>query len=590
MQSAEGVVAQPGEVGRPATGSGLLRVLLGGDSTAAQELLAQLQAAHWQPESRQGGAACEPSDRGGIAYRFFSSARRRLLTARLPAFEHFSAAMLAAASNADLLLLLVDPREDLRRQIAPLLLLAGTAGVGRITLLPTRATSAGPLAALEREFRRLANEQGITVAEVMPLRSGSGEGFAEQDCQALARRLDDIELAEVGPERPLLSVQQRGPQRNECSASLVSGCLQVGMQLRNAANGELVSVQSISSATGVALVQASEGELVRLHLSAPASVAVGDLLAPGDQPLELSDQFEASLIWLHGAPGLVGRRYQVRLAGQWATAALTSIKQQVDPASLALVPGSRSLARDQVAICNLALSRPLAFDTYSRSRALGGFLLLDADNGETLAAGVIRHSLRRAQNVHLQALSIGRAQREALNGHPGKVIWFTGLSGSGKSTIANALEQHLHAEGKRTYVLDGDNVRHGLNKDLGFTEADRVENIRRVAEVARLMMDAGVIVMTAFISPFRREREMARELIGAENFIEVYVSTPLAICEQRDVKGLYRKARSGQLPNMTGIDSPYEPPEQAELEIDASQGSLTLIAERISRHLQIASG
>src|SRR5690606_658977 len=217
---------------------------------------------------------------------------------------------------------------------------------------------------------------------------------------------------------------------------------------------------------------------------------------------------------------------------------------------------------NDIAVCNIATSRPLVFENYASSKALGGFVLVDRFTNATVAAGMVRHSLRRAQNVHAQPLSVVRADRERLNGHKGKVIWFTGLSGSGKSTVANALEIALHAQGRRTYILDGDNIRQGLNKDLGFTDADRVENIRRVAEVAKLMMDAGLIVMTAFISPFRREREMARELIGAENFVEVYVSTPLEICEQRDPKGLYKKAREGLLPNLTGVGSPYEPPLQ----------------------------
>jgi bifunctional enzyme CysN/CysC len=212
-------------------------------------------------------------------------------------------------------------------------------------------------------------------------------------------------------------------------------------------------------------------------------------------------------------------------------------------------------------VCNIATTKPLVFDTYQSSPSLGSFILVDRFTHATVAAGMIRHSLRRAQNVHRQALSITRVDRERLNGHSGKVIWFTGLSGSGKSTLANALEVELHSQGMRTYILDGDNIRHGLNKDLGFTEADRVENIRRIAEVAKLMMDAGMIVMTAFISPFKREREMARELIGSEHFLEVYVSTPLEVCEERDVKGLYKQARAGKIPNMTGINSPYEAPD-----------------------------
>jgi bifunctional enzyme CysN/CysC len=236
-------------------------------------------------------------------------------------------------------------------------------------------------------------------------------------------------------------------------------------------------------------------------------------------------------------------------------------------------------------VCTLAISKPLVYDNFQHSKTLGSFILVDRISNATVAAGMITHSLRRAQNVHTQVLSISRENREKLNGHKGKVIWFTGLSGSGKSTLANALEVELHASGYRTYLLDGDNVRQGLNKDLGFTDADRVENIRRIAEVAKLMMDAGLIVMTAFISPFRRERQMARELIGEENFVEVFVSTPLEVCEQRDVKGLYKKARSGLLPNLSGVGSPYEAPEAADFEINAGQTELDKAIAQLMRSI-----
>ena len=260
----------------------------------------------------------------------------------------------------------------------------------------------------------------------------------------------------------------------------------------------------------------------------------------------------------------MGRAYEIKLANQWASASITALKYRIDINTQAH-ESCRQLGLNDIAVANLALSKPLVFDGYTDCRTLGSFILIDKFSHVTVAAGMIRHNLRRAQNVHRQALSISREDRERLNGHRGKVIWFTGLSGSGKSTIANALEKELNAQGKRTYILDGDNIRQGLNRDLGFTDADRVENIRRVAEVARLMMDAGLIVMTAFISPFRAERQMARELIGEDNFIEVFVDTSLAVCEQRDPKGLYKKARSGQLPNMTGVDSPYEAPEKPHL-------------------------
>jgi bifunctional enzyme CysN/CysC len=294
--------------------------------------------------------------------------------------------------------------------------------------------------------------------------------------------------------------------------------------------------------------------------------------------VESSDQFEVHLVWLDQEAGLVGRNYDIKLATQWASAAITTIKHRINIETLANEP-STQLRLNDISVCNLAIAKPLAFDAYANSRTLGGFILADRVSHATVAAGMIRHSLRRAQNVHRQALSITRPEREKLNGHKGRVIWFTGLSGSGKSTIANALEVELHRQGQRTYILDGDNIRQGLNKDLGFTDADRVENIRRIAEVAKLMMDAGLIVMTAFISPFQRERQMARELIGADNFVEVYVSTSLAVCESRDVKGLYKKARSGQLPNMTGVNSPYEVPQSPEIVVDGAAVSLAQVVK-----------
>jgi bifunctional enzyme CysN/CysC len=271
--------------------------------------------------------------------------------------------------------------------------------------------------------------------------------------------------------------------------------------------------------------------------------------------------------------GLVGRNYDIKLATQWASASITSVKHRIDINTMAY-QASKQLALNDISVCNLATSKPLVFDSYTHSKTLGGFILIDRFTNATVAAGMISHSLRRAQNVHKQALSITRADREEINGHKGKVVWFTGLSGSGKSTIANALEVELHAQGRRTYILDGDNVRQGLNRDLGFTDADRVENIRRIAEVARLMMDAGLIVMTSFISPFRQEREMARELIGPERFIEVYVNTSLEDCEQRDVKGLYKKARAGLLPNMSGIGSAYEAPERPQITLNGSTSTI----------------
>ena len=339
---------------------------------------------------------------------------------------------------------------------------------------------------------------------------------------------------------------------------MVQGSVRVGDQIRVTASGQTASVAEIVTLDG-ALPGAGAGDAVTLRLDQEVDASPGDVFSSSQQPLEMTDQFEATLIWLHEDAGHVGRSYDIKLATLWAAASITSIKHRVDINTLAF-EATTQLKLNDISLCKLAASRALVFDSFKNSKALGGFILVDRFSHATVAVGMITHSLRRAQNVHRQALSVSRQDRERLNGHKGTVIWFTGLSGSGKSTLANALEVSLHAQGKRTYLLDGDNVRQGLNKDLGFTDADRVENIRRIAEVARLMMDAGLIVITAFISPFTQEREMARALIAPENFVEVYVNTSLEVCEQRDVKGLYKKARSGQLPNMSGIGSPYEAP------------------------------
>jgi bifunctional enzyme CysN/CysC len=367
------------------------------------------------------------------------------------------------------------------------------------------------------------------------------------------------------------------------SGSVAAGSVKVGDEIRVTASGQTAAVTEIVTMDGL-LGQAGVGQAVTLRLDREIDASRGDVLSLSQSPLEMTDQFEATLVWMHGDEGLIGRSYDIKLATQWAGASITSIKHRVDVNTLAH-EAARKLVLNDISICNLAISKPMVFDSYQNSKLLGSFILVDRFSHATVAAGMIGHSLRRAQNVHKQVVSVTRLEREKLNGHKGRVIWFTGLSGSGKSTLANALEMALHAQGRRTYLLDGDNVRLGLTKDLGFTDADRVENIRRIAEVAKLMMDAGLIVMTAFISPFRREREMARELIGAENFIEVFVNTPLEACERRDVKGLYKKARTGLLPNFTGVSSAYEAPIKPDIELQGLDGQLDDSLEVLTRQL-----
>ena len=377
----------------------------------------------------------------------------------------------------------------------------------------------------------------------------------------VAALIEDVQQDNLQIARVVAQVEPGCDQR--VMARLLQGQWQVGSVLRFARNGQTAKLMSVSHENGCDIITVDP----LITLSVP------DIVVDAQQPLETSDHFEAAVFWQSEQVGLVGRQYHLQLAGQSLSVAMTVIKYRMNIQTGAHEASKRMQTGD-LAICTLATQGVLAFAADAKAPELFTFQLLDSQSGELLGTGWIKHSLRRAQNIHRQATTISRDDRQHLNGHAGKVIWFTGLSGSGKSTLANALEVALHEQGYRTYILDGDNVRYGLNKDLGFTDADRVENIRRIAEVAKLMLDAGLVVMTAFISPFRREREMAKVLVGDADFIEVFVSTTLEVCEQRDVKGLYKKARAGKIPNMTGINSPYESPLNPGLVIDTGAQSL----------------
>ncbi len=507
-----------------------------------------------------------------VAYRFFASPGRKFIVADTPGHEQYTRNMVTGASTAQVAVLLVDACQGILTQTRRHAYLVSLMGIRHVVLAINKMDLVGFSAAtfntIQEEFERFSATLGFDAITAIPLSALKGDNITQRSANTpwyagptLMGYLETVKVAQADSERlvfPVQWVNRPNASFRGFSGTVAEGSVRVGDEVRVTASGQTATVASIVTMDGP-LTQASTGDAVTLTLSKEIDASRGDVLSLRQQPLEMTDQFEATLVWMHEDAGLVGRSYDIKLATQWASASLTTIKHRVDINTLAH-DACTALALNDIAVCNIAVSKPLVFDSFAHSQTLGSFILVDRYTHATVAAGMVRHSLRRAQNVHKQALSIARADRERLNGYQGKVIWFTGLSGSGKSTIANALEVALHAQGKRTYILDGDNVRQGLNKDLGFTDADRVENIRRIAEVAKLMMDAGLIVLTAFISPFRREREMARELIGSENFVEVYVSTPLEVCEQRDVKGLYKKARAGQLPNMSGIGSPYEPP------------------------------
>ncbi|MGB3067855.1 MAG: sulfate adenylyltransferase subunit CysN [Ottowia sp.] len=537
-----------------------------------------------------------------VAYRFFSTPRRKFIVADTPGHEQYTRNMITGASSAEVAVVLVDARHGLQTQTRRHARLASLMGIRHIALAINKMDlvqfDKACFQTIAHEFEALANELGIASVTSMPLSALQGDNITHRSKRTpwysgptLMAYLENITVDTAKEERFVFPIQWvNRPHENfrGLSGTVASGHISVGESVRVTASGQTSQIEKIVTFDGD-MARADKGSAVTLVLSTAIDASRGDILASAVTPLEMTDQFSATIIWMHEDAGLIGRSYDLKLATQWAGVSITGIKHRIDVNTGAHEP-CRQLGLNDIAECNLALSRPVVFDTYRTSPALGSFILVDRFSRATVAAGLVAHNLRRAQNVHRQLLSITRQDRERLNNHQGKVIWFTGLSGSGKSTIANALEKELHAQGKRTYILDGDNIRQGLNKDLGFTDADRVENIRRAAEVAKLMMDAGLIVMTAFISPFRAERQMARELIGEENFIEVFIDTPLEVCEHRDPKGLYKKARHGLLPNMTGINSPYEPPDAPAVVVEAATTATKDAVAQVMRALAATSG
>ncbi|MFJ2683759.1 sulfate adenylyltransferase subunit CysN [Pseudomonas sp. NPDC087342] len=533
-----------------------------------------------------------------VAYRYFATAKRNFIVADTPGHEQYTRNMVTGASTADAAVILIDARQGVLTQTRRHAYLASLMGIRQVVLAVNKMDlvgfDAGTFQHTVEAFQTFAQTLGFEKITPIPVSALKGDNIAQRSANTpwysgptLMGCLETIEVNAADSERlvfPVQWVNRPDASFRGFSGYVAEGKVSVGDEVRVTLSGQCATVTDIVSMDGP-MQEALCGDAVTLKLSQEIDASRGDILALSQRPLETTDQFEAILVWMDNEAGLHGRNYDIKLATQWASASITNIKYRVDINTLAHEASTQLLLND-ISMCTLALSKPLVYDSYQQSRTLGSFILVDRISNATVAAGMITHSLRRAQNVHTQVLSITRPNREKLNGHKGKVIWFTGLSGSGKSTLANALEVELHAKGFRTYLLDGDNVRQGLNKDLGFTDADRVENIRRIAEVAKLMMDAGLIVMTAFISPFRRERKMARELIGEENFVEVFVSTPLEVCEQRDVKGLYKKARLGHLPNLSGVGSPYEAPDAAEFEINAGQTDLNTAIAQLMRSIQ----
>ena len=516
-----------------------------------------------------------------VAYRYFTTARRSFIVADAPGHEQYTANMVTGASTADLAVVLVDAARGIVDQTRRHACLVGLLGVRRVVLAVTKMDLVGwdreRFQSIEAEFRDFADLIGLTRVVAIPLSGIQGNNVVRAsgatpwyEGPTLLAHLETVDLDQTAaaqqPFRMPVQWVSRADNVRGYAGQIAAGTIKPGDRVVCQPSGRTTTVQRIVEFEGDRDA-ASAGSSTTLVLADEIDCSRGDVLSAAAQPAEIADQFEVTLFWMSRSDLIVGRSYWLRLGPTLVSAQVTNIKHRLDVNTLDKL-AAKTLEMNAIGVCNLSVDRDIAFAAYAENRELGGFILIDRLTNATVGAGAIQFALTRSHTIRWQHLDISRETRAQALGQRPAVIWFTGLSGSGKSTLANKLESRLHAEGRHTYILDGDNIRHGLSHDLGFTEADRVENIRRVAEVARLMADAGLIVMVSLISPFRADREMARDRIEAGEFIEVFVDVPLQVAEERDPKGLYRRARSGEIANFTGIDSPYEPPKDAEVYID----------------------
>ncbi len=537
-----------------------------------------------------------------VAYRFFSTARRSFIVADTPGHEQYSRNMATGASTCDLAIILIDARKGVLTQTLRHSFLVHLLGIRHVVIAVNKMDLVG--FAQERfdeivaDYTAATSELGFLDVLPIPLSARFGDNVTMPSSRMpwyrgpmLLEHLESVDATvDAGRSAFAMPVQWVNRPHQDFrgfAGTIVSGRIATGDPVLVAKSGRSSRVARIVTADGDREA-ATTGEAVTLVLEDEIDIARGDVLVEPRARPEVADQFAAHLFWMHEEPLLPGRRYLLKLGTELIPATVTSIRHKIDVNTQEQRPG-RTLELNEIAFCNLHTGQPIAFTPYVENRDLGGFILIDRTTNQTVGAGMVEFGLRRASNIHHQHLDIDKARRAAQKGQKPCLVWFTGLSGAGKSTIANILERKLVAQNAHTYLLDGDNVRHGLNKDLGFTDADRVENIRRVGEVAKLMVDAGLIVLASFISPFRDERRMVRDLLGPGEFIEVFVDTPLPIAEARDTKGLYRKARAGQIKHFTGIDSPYEPPEQAEVTVAtdtlSAEAAADYILEYLSSHL-----
>ena len=516
-----------------------------------------------------------------VAYRFFATKRRKFIVADTPGNSEYTRNMATGASTATLAVILIDAISGIMEQTRRHSIICQWMGIRQIILAVNKMDlvnyDEAVFAAISSEYEVFAAPLGFDRITPIALSALKGDNITCRSTRmpwyngpTLISKLETVPLSLRQTAADFaMSVQSINRPDNHFrgyNGEILSAPVHVGDEVRIAPSGATSVIKKIWLA-GAELASAAPGLSVTLELTDEIGISRGDVIASKARPIEVANHFEADIVWMSHTTGLAGRQYLMKLASQKIIATLPTLKHKIDIYTGQKLALSK-LSLNEIARVTITTQKPLCFAAYDQSAALGAFILMDQQTNETVAAGMIRFALRRASNIHQQRLEIDRTAQRALNGHGSGVFWFTGLSGSGKSTIANEFAKLLHARGIRTYILDGDNIRHGLNKDLGFTDADRVENIRRIAEVARLMAEAGIIVLTAFISPFQAEREMARSLFDDGDFIEVFVDTPLAVCEARDAKGLYKKARRGEIPNFTGIDSPYEAPLNPEIHLE----------------------
>jgi bifunctional enzyme CysN/CysC len=527
-----------------------------------------------------------------VAYRFFTTEKRKFIVADTPGHEQYTRNMVTGASTADLAVILIDARKGILTQTRRHSFLAHLIGIRHIVLAVNKMDLVGydrkTFDDIVADYRTFAGSIGIADFTPIPISGFKGDNITGLSAHtpwfagpALIEHLESVEIGtsadDAKPFRmPVQWVNRPNLDFRGFSGQISTGRAQVGDPVRILPSGKTSTVSRVVTMPGAAAdeEQAVAGQSVTLCLADEVDCSRGDVIAAADAPPEAADQFETTIVWMSDEAMIPGRAYWLKLATQTVSASVHAPKYQINVNTMEHL-AAKTLELNDIAVSEVTTDKPIVFESYrangtSPDKVLGGFILIDKLTNATVAAGMLHFSLRRAQNVHWQPIDIGREAHAKLKNQKPVLLWFTGLSGSGKSTIANLVEKKLHRMNRHTFLLDGDNVRHGLNRDLGFTEADRIENIRRVGEVAKLMADAGLIVITAFISPFRAEREMVRAMLPQGEFVEIFIDTALAEAERRDVKGLYKKARNGQLKNFTGIDSPYEAPESPEIQIDTS--------------------